>query len=265
MTDGPDAARRGSRTSANGSVESLANQALKVLARQRGSGPFRLSESYVERLRAAILDGREGQRDAVLARMESDGVTPEDIIDYYVPEVSRRLGAEWCEDQLGFADVTIGASRLQSVLRDLTERTAIKPKAGTSTGVAVVVLADEFHTLGAMVLTAQLRRMGISVRLMLGAQEDDAIRNVRADKFDAILISASHTESLAALEKFVKNLKREAGRDTPIIIGGPILSLEQDVKRATGADFATSDIGEALRACRLKISPQDAEISVVGA
>ena len=73
-------------------------------------------------------------------------------------------------------------------------------------------------------------------------------------QFDAVLVSASHSETLVELEKFVKTLKRELGPGTPIIVGGPILDSCEDVATATGAQFATSDVIEALRVCQLKTS-----------
>jgi methanogenic corrinoid protein MtbC1 len=255
MTDGPDFMRKGQRTAPEGPVESLASEALKALARQRGSGTKSISIRYVELLQSAVLRESDDARGRLIDRMIADGTTVEDIIDRYIPEVARRLGEAWCSDMVSFADVTIGSARLQGMLRDLTRRTMLRPQGKSAAGVAVVVLADEYHTLGAMVLTSQLRRLGISVRLLLGATEEDAIRNVRADKFDAVLISASHSHSLSELAKFIKNLKREAGGNTPIVLGGPILCVKEDVKSVTGADHTTSDVVEALRLCRLKISP----------
>ncbi|MDD9923354.1 MAG: cobalamin B12-binding domain-containing protein [Boseongicola sp.] len=254
MTDGPESMRKGQRGRSDNPVESLANEALRSLARKRGAGTNVLHEEYVIALHSAVLDGSESQRDRVVEWMLDTGVTVSGLIDLYIPEVARRLGAEWCEDDLGFAEVTVGSARLQGLLRDLAAREPLKPRPVTTQGVAIVVLSDEYHTLGALVLTAQLRRMGVSVRVLIGVAREKAIREVSQGGYDAVMISASHVETLVQIEKFIKDLNREMEQNTPIVVGGPVLNVERDVAAVTGADFATSDVVEALRLCQLRIT-----------
>lgn len=252
MTDGPDRTRVSGRSQQDRPVEALANKALSILARHRLAGPSELSGHYVELLRLAVLEADVYRRDAAISDMRSGGIALEDIIDHYIPAVARRLGEQWCEDGLGFADVTIGSARLQGLVRDLTQE--LPSAVPRKSGVAVVVLAEDFHTLGAMVLTSQLRRLGVSVRLLVGATPDLVLEELRIGRYDAVLISASHSESLVKLSRFVKNLRQQTDRNMPIVIGGPIVERSTDVAAATGADAATSNLEEALRACRLKIS-----------
>lgn len=252
MTDGPDRTRSEPRTGTGRSVEALANQALSVLARHRFVGKSALSDFQVTRLQEAVLSSDAERRDIAVSKMRADGLSLADIIDLYVPAVARRLGEQWCADGLGFADVTIASARLQGLVRDLSED--LVPSGPREAGVAVVVLADEYHTLGSMVLASQLRRIGISVRLMIGDMSNSALVQLQVGRYDAVLISASHSESLAKLSKFVEKLRKHTERNVPVVIGGPIVDLAKDVKAATGADAVTSDLEEALRVCRLKIS-----------
>ena len=252
MTDGPESQRNVSRLVSDQSVESLASQALNFLAKKRFAKPRVLSEDYLRRLRSAAIDRDLDSRFSIVKEMRAAGISLEDIADHYIPEVARQLGEQWCEDQLGFADVTIGTARLQSLLRDLSTEFHYPTDMKNESGIAVVVLADEYHTLGAMVLTSQLRRLGISVRLLLGVSETDALRELQQDRYDAVMISASHIESLDKLAKFVEKIRKQTRRNTPIVIGGPVIGHSQDVKALTGADVATSDVHEAIRACRLK-------------
>ncbi len=255
MADGPDNLRKGRSEKPAVLVESLANEALRTLAQKpRGAGLFALSESLLHELYAAILDGDESDRWAVIDKMTASGISDEELIDVYIPTVARRLGAFWCEDSLGFAEVTVGSARLQGLLHEISQRSRVTMAGVAEYGIAVVVIADEYHTLGALVLTSQLRRLGYSVKLKLGAADRREARALADGNFDAVLISASHSETLADLEKFVKTLKKELHPGTPIIIGGPILDNCEDVAAATGAHFATSDVIEALRVCQLKTS-----------
>lgn len=250
MTDGPDFQRDATRP--DRSVESLASQALDFLVKKRSTKTLLVSEKHVETLRKSVLERNSDIRGRAVSELRAAGITLEEIVDCYIPEVARRLGTLWCEDGLGFADVTIGSARLQGLLRDLSAQLVYQTDKKNDSGVAVVVLADEYHTLGAMVLTTQLRRLGISVRLMLGMSGHDALRELGHDRYDAVFVSASHIESLENLGKFVEKIRKQTKRNMPIVVGGPVIGQTVDVKAATGADVATSDVYEAVRACRLK-------------
>lgn len=262
MTDGPETSRKGQRSETGRSVESLASKALMELARRRGARAKSVSERHLAALRHAVTDADPGERRIVVSKLRKSGVSLDELVDLYIPEVARQLGDEWCKDQTSFADVTIGAARLQGLLRELLEDMPLPPIARSASGVAVIVIADEFHTLGALVLTAQLRRLGVSVRLLLDTDPDDVMRVVGGDeRYDAVLISASHVESLVHLARFIERIRMQTRRSLPVVVGGPVMGTGKDVKAATGADFATSDVVEALRLCQLRISPHVAVAS----
>ena len=226
-----------------------------MLASKRISAASLLSERFLEELSAAVRS-TDGMQSRVIVRDMMDArIRAEDIADFYIPEVARRLGASWCEDGLSFADVTIGSARLQGLLKDIgshwTDDRRLDPDAPA---VLVVVLADEFHTLGAMVLCGQLARMDVSVKLAMGHAESDLLRIVASGHFDAILISAAQGERLATLRKLIEKIRAASVRPTPVVIGGSVVTRVTDIKTQTGADHATTDPKEALRACGLKIS-----------
>jgi MerR family transcriptional regulator, light-induced transcriptional regulator len=256
MTDSSDRATRNrSSPDAGSTVETLASRALGVLASKRISAASLLSERFLEELSAAVRGADGMQSRAIVRDMMDARIRAEDIADFYIPEVARRLGAAWCEDGLSFADVTIGSARLQGLLKDIgshwTDDRRLDPDAPA---VLVVVLADEFHTLGAMVLCGQLARMDVSVKLAMGHAESDLLRIVASGHFDAILISAAQGERLAMLRKLIEKIRAASVRPTPVVIGGSVVTRVTDIKTQTGADHATTDPKEALRACGLKIS-----------
>jgi methanogenic corrinoid protein MtbC1 len=256
MTDSMD---RASRTrpgaDAGATVETLASRALGVLASKRTSAASLLSERFLDELSDAVRSADGERRRAVVQDMLDARIRAEDITDFYIPEVARRLGAAWCEDGLSFADVTIGTARLQGLLKEIgsewSDEARFDPDAP---GLLVVVLADEFHTLGAMVLCGQLTRLGASVKLAMGQSEHELLRIVAGGHFDAILVSAAQGERLAPLRKLVEKIRAASVRPTPVVIGGSVVTRVTDIKIKTGADHATTDPREALRACGLRIS-----------
>lgn len=223
------------------SVNALATRALRVLVSRRAGQKQAMSRRHLEALEDAISNADPFRRYEVVDAMLASGIERDEICDIYVPEIARRMGDAWCENDMSFADVTIGSARLQALLRDIDrERDAA---IATSRGsVAVMVLADEYHTLGAMVLTSQLRRLGISVRLVLGRPAGEVRRLVRENSFDAILVSVSLSGDLAQTRAILDHLREDTEGNVPLIVGGSVLDLgEEKVKALTGADHATND------------------------
>lgn len=208
----------------------------------------------LEKLRAATLGAERADCKAAVADALQIGLSREDLADHYIPALAREMGDQWCRNQMGFAAVTIGVSRLQSMLRDLGPNwsgdTSAHPNAPS---VMLIVGPDVYHTLGAMVLAGQLRRKGLSVRLMLGARPEElAIQLDRLD-YQAVFISSSIGETLGSIRKIVGQVRISAKNRPPVVIGGTIIDAEgcANVMAQTGADYATNCVDDALVLCGL--------------
>jgi methylmalonyl-CoA mutase cobalamin-binding subunit len=219
-----------------------------------GVGPGCLNEVFLERLSFSILGSDRAERAALVAEMRAAGVPWEDLVDLYIPAAARRLGRLWCEDALGFADVTIGVARLQAMLRELPDPGGRSATAPAGPSIVLAVPADDYHTLGAMVAAAQLRRAGVSVRLSLGQPESELVRMLAAGGHDAVFLSASGSSTLDSLRELVERVRGAIGPGVPIVLGGAILPSERDLRAQTGVDHAVSDPIEALCLCGLTVS-----------
>ncbi|MEM1234553.1 MAG: cobalamin-dependent protein, partial [Pseudomonadota bacterium] len=156
----------------------------------------------------------------------------------------------WCEDNMSFADVTIGSARLQSMLRDLRAPQVTHPSAPS---VLVVVPQDAYHTLGATVVADQLRRMGIAPRTAMGLAEIDLAELVESHDFNAVMISAATSERLETLRELVNCIRNASRTPVPIIVGGTVTDKDTDIRTLTGADYVSNHPKEALQACGLTI------------
>lgn len=197
-------------------------------------------------------------KDAIQAVKDAlaKGISADDISDLYVPELARRLGEAWCVDQLSFALVTIGASRLQTMLRALGPSwSGDNGSSPDAPSLLLVVLQDVHHTLGAIVLGGQLRRKGYSVKLLLGGKPLDIAENIARTRYKAVFISSSLGETLESLRGIVDIIRAAAKTRLPVVIGGTILEAEtiETIMARTGADFATKIPDEALGFCGLRI------------
>jgi methanogenic corrinoid protein MtbC1 len=203
---------------------------------------------------AALSDNPADCKQAVKTAL-GNGARPEDIADFYIPALARSMGDLWCIDQLSFAGVTIGVSRLQAMLRSLGPNWASDNATGTeNASILLLVPQDVYHTLGAIVLSSQLRRKGFSVKLVLGGKPEDIVERLSRTRFEAIFISSSSCETLESLRNIIDIIKTSSVDPRPIVVGGSILDVveEDDVTAFTGADYATRRPDEALRLCGLQ-------------
>ena len=184
------------------------------------------------------------------ARMIDAGISAEAIVDDYIPAAARVMGAEWEGDTASFAAVTLGTAQLQSLLREIVER-APPRRTGQSRDSAIVAVPFSVqHTLGASVLAAQLRRAGLSVRVMIGAAPDAVAQAVGEGEHEIVMISASIGDPIDKVRQLVQSARAAGVPPWPkILVGGTIVALEDDIGALTGADMATMDVREALRFC----------------
>ena len=162
--------------------DALAGRALHLVARsgdgrERGPRPEARGSDILHRLVAAVCEADPGHRDVVMAEMSAAGISPEEIIDSYIPGAARLLGEAWCEDRASFTDVTIGVARLQGLLRELGDRRgdALSDAQGSfdSPRIMVIVRQDAFFTLGpACCGAAACAGWGFRLRMVIGRKPD---------------------------------------------------------------------------------------------
>jgi len=233
-------------------VQDLAVQALALLASGHSEkGSDSLSERVDELLEAVIHeDGM--RRHSVVSRLISSGVQPEDVVDRYVPLTASKLGSLWIQDKLSFTEVTIGAGRLQEMVRSLGKR-AHQPGATIPLGhsILMVVPMQEDHMLGSFIAASQFRRMGMWVHIAIGQQTEELISTINSQPYEMLGFSAAGRRTIEPLKALIKRIRKECDATPSIVIGGQISNLDIDVCALTGADYVTSNPREALELCGL--------------
>lgn len=238
-----------------GPVGSLATRALAMVAARNPRMPDLCHEDQVARLHAAVIHAEARMVEQVTDTMLRDGVPSAFVSDIYIPAVAHVLGEAWCSDQSSFAAVTIGMSRLQTALRRLGPEWrpdyATPPSADT---ILVVVNADMYHTLGAILIAGKLRRVGLTVVLSIGEDAADLSRTLAEGEHKAVLISSAIGEPLESVRKLVDIIRTAQPAHWPVVLGGSILGSDADLRALTGVDHVTSDLDEAISLCGLKTS-----------
>ncbi|MEM9797595.1 MAG: hypothetical protein AAF919_13975 [Pseudomonadota bacterium] len=190
------------------------------------------SETAMEGLAEAALD------DAAFARLLADRI---------VPDLARRLGDEWERDSLSFADVTIAAARLQTLMRRIAPGPELA-KRGDG-GIVLIVPPWEQHTLPGSLATTWMRRRGIDVRPCMGFDADVVARMASHGRIQGFFVSVGSSQSLERLPDYLRRLRRALTRVRPIIIGGPAVDGSVRHPQRYGGDAFASGIEDALEKC----------------
>lgn len=229
--------------------EHLALRALSELADEE-----RTFQSEVELLSAfcdAFAVDDRNKLDEMLKQLRSNGVSDDDVIDKLIPSAARRIGEQWVRDELTFAQVTMSAARMQELARFLGGRRETVPNTiPLGFNALLVIPKEEQHTMGAFVAADQFRRLGLWVHLAIGQEPDQLRRTVTENHFSMVGISAAARRSLPAVASSIDVLK-EANNDLPVILGGNIINIVENISEATKADLVTSNPREAVSFCGL--------------
>jgi len=230
-------------------IAEFAMQVVTIMVSDRSHVGRPPRPEVLELLVRAALTGDPVVLDQLLAAFRRLRIPAEVAVDTYIPAAVDRIGLAWHADEIDILDTSIAIARIQNLLRELVRAwhsDSSVEGAGGELSVLMVVPEAEQHTVGAMVATAQLRRLGVSVCLQL-APSPAALEHLCATRrFDAVFLSLGNVESLDRGRNIVDTVrKRATGRGPFVMVGG---SLDRDaelVKQAVGADLVTRDIRDA--------------------
>jgi methylmalonyl-CoA mutase cobalamin-binding subunit len=233
---------------AGGATAALARSVVARLA-VREEGPDRqVDGAIVASIAHAVLQGFPDAMDALRHELRRARIGDIDLVDLYFPAVARHLGCAWVNDAAPFTDVSIAVARMQGMLRDLGRTWTSNSAADASGSTVLVVLPEgEQHSFGALLLTGQLRRQGISVRLEVGASQDDLRRLTQERSFDCAMISLACEEGIPRCRDLVAALRQGSGGRLWIAVGGSLTERCADLCALTRADVVTSDPLHALQ------------------
>ena len=247
------------RDSQHGGPNDRSGDGLTVLARtivarlvaREDAGDRGADAAMVAALARALASPDPADFQAMRADLRRARIGEIDLVDTYFPAVARYLGCAWVEDRAPFTEVTLGVARMQSILRQVGRDWASNTAAGPDSCTVLMVLPEgEQHSFGAVVLTGQLRRQGVSVRLEIGTPPARLRALVQRHSFDCAMVSIGCEEKLEAGRRIVKALKDGSGGQLRVAVGGAALDRPVDVRLRTGADLVTNDPQLALQGLR---------------
>ncbi len=250
-----------------GAVDQLATQIISIVAKRVAGArmPSDPRTDCLDMLTAAAGSADSAVRRDYLRRMQECGATLDEIVDLYIPEAARRMGTDWADDVKSFAEVTIGAARLQAMVREL-DRSWQSEQAANSRAPSILMVVQEhdYHTFGTMVAACKFRRLGVSVHMLLGQPDKQVLAVVQAARFDMLTVSLSSSDRIDNVRKLVKVLRSSGKTVPPIVAGGPVEMSAEEIRSFTGVDHVTSDCAQALEFCGLSVPKPSATFREAG-
>ncbi len=230
---------------------SLALQVVSVLSTRQSDQHANQARPYIR----SILDRRLTTKayfnpSDTLEELRAFRLNDEVIIDSYIPDAARSIGQKWVQNDLGFAEVTIASTRLQSLL---TEVEYLNPDThhpyDRDLEFLFVSCENEQHTLGSFVAAAQLRRRGVTVERLCGEPENLIQSRMLTGNYDAVLFSTSRSQDLEKIANLVRYSKQRMSQAPMFALGGILLETFSNVKRLTGVDLVTNDVDMVVSYC----------------
>lgn len=231
-------------------ISVLASAVLSALSDKTDEGSRTIRGSVVHKLIKATLKGGAFNSETLLFDLQDNRLSPDQIVDLYIPQAAHSLGCMWQDDEISFAQVTVATARLQGLLTLLAPPWSFCIEhGGASPSVLLILQSTDCHTLGPHVASAQLRRMGASVRVLFGPDSETVLRILAEEPVDLVMFSSSRTEALAAIAAMVADIRANFCSPPPIALGGIILGLTDRAKDQTGVDLVTGDVRVAFKLC----------------
>jgi MerR family transcriptional regulator, light-induced transcriptional regulator len=216
------------------------------------------SHEHVEELAGLIVQHDTAAGLAYVENMLARDISLETVFIKLLAPTARHLGELWEGDLRSFADVTIGLSRLQQLLRALSP--AFESELGDQ-GVGhralLVPARGNQHTFGLFMLEEFFRRSGWDVWGGASADLNEIISIVTREYVNVVGFSLSLEAGLDDLTADIKAVRRMSlNPSIGILVGGPAFTGHPERVAYVGADGTASDGIQAV-AVALKFVSED--------
>ena len=193
-----------------------------------------------------VLEGRPRQAiDGLLRAREEEQFSLRDCVLGILLPAQREIGRLW---HLGDSDVAEEHLVTATTKRALAVLGHLNPPVATSDRVLLVsAVAGDDHDVGSQALSVLMEAEGWRcVDLGGDVPAEDLVAARVAFEPDVVVLSATLTDHLVALERSVRALRREAGAEIRIYAGGSAVAAAPELPEQWGADGTLSDLASAL-------------------
>lgn len=244
--DDPDRTQRSTFRQSLGASD-LAKNAVSILNQRQSYTVGGARQFVLDHLIRAILSGAGFDPVQMMEELKGHRLSPDAIIDIYVPAAAHVLGDKWQHDEVDFASVTVGSLRLQSLLSAAAiESPDFLRAADNVITMLIVVPLGEQHTLGAFVLAAQLRRLGVRVDVSYCETATDVVSRILTDPPNMVLFTASLRATLETVAHLVLDVRKVVTTPIFFALGGGFSEPDEVAKDISGVDLVTQQARNAV-------------------
>jgi methanogenic corrinoid protein MtbC1 len=186
-------------------VRSLAREVLRRVAQRatrQAAFAKRASHAEIERLCMALTTEDNEAATHLITQIRADGATPDAIYLTYLAGAARLMGEWWDDNRLSFVDVTIGTSRIYSIMRGMSHL-FVPNEPAQARGAFFASVPGETHTLGVSMAADLFRKEGWDIQLLLGLSHDELISEIAQSRPKLIGVSCSGRHSASSLARLV--------------------------------------------------------------
>lgn len=205
-------------------------------------------EDVAELARLLIAHEPEAGR-GLIDGLLSRGLPLEAVFLDLVTPAARMLGELWLADRCTFTDVTVGLSRLQTLITELAP--GFERELGADPSAHRVLLAPapgEQHILGVQLASEFFRRAGWEVDHLPASSAQELTGYLSQNWVSMIGLSVSNDELLDGLGALIEGLREQSmNRRIFVMVGGRSCTDHPERVRQAGVDVVARDAREAVR------------------
>jgi len=175
---------------------------------------------------------------AYIEARRADGVTLERIFLELMAPAARLLGEYWEQDVCDFAQVTVGLSLLQQMLRKYSPASTVDGDANVANRHALVMPAPgEQHTFGICMVEEFMRSGGWRVEHHPAQSSDEIVSLVQDNWYSVVGLSLSSEYFYGRLGECISQIRRSSRNSlVGVMVGGPFFLEHPDLIKSVGAD-----------------------------
>lgn len=202
-----------------------------------------LDEKEINRITQLLLDTEEGAFELAITVLKTHGASINYIVLELIPEIAKKLGKQWEDDTLSFAEVSIGVGKLERAIHKLDylfQASQLEKRQNKS--IVISPFPDSQHSLGTLILSNFFTHSGWQVYRPANNGLHSIIHEIESKHHHVLAISISTYEQLHELPGLIQLLKEKSNNPQIIVlIGGPLYNkspekfnhIQADVKAFT--------------------------------
>lgn len=221
----------------------LAHKQIRNSQVRSGSGVRAISDAEVVEFASIAVRHDCSIAQAFVEALISQGATYEQLFVELLAPAARRLGELWESDYFSFSDVTIGLSRIQQLVHEVSPGLDADPDISPGVASALLVpMPGEQHSLGILLVEEFFRRAGWSVWTPQNVTSGQLVAIVRQERFDMVGISVTcevESQCLAALVDSIRSAS--LNKELLVMVGGRFINEHPELVAEVGADATDID------------------------